>query len=161
VAGHVVVAGFGALILADEQRLQLAVQIVSPARLRRRFVGAPGAGLDQIAGDIDAQDVGAKPGFRHGGRAVAAAQIEHLESGRDPERRDEGFSAPPHRLGDACEVALFPQRVVRIDGCAHVWPRERWRITVGVQAGDHDPQYEVSVHTSETPGGGRPKVSRS
>ena len=55
-----------------------------------------------------------RAGCRHGGRAVAAAEVEHVQPGRDPERRDERLAALAHGRRDAGEVALLPQRLVRV-----------------------------------------------
>ena len=49
-----------------------------------------------------------------GGGAVPAAQIEDLHAGRDPELGDELLAALAHAGGDAGEVALLPESLVRI-----------------------------------------------
>jgi hypothetical protein len=70
--------------------------------------------FDQIARDIDAENVGAQPGRRQGRRPVAAAQVQYLQSRGDAEAGDERLTAPAHACRDPGEVALFPQCLVRI-----------------------------------------------
>ena len=45
-----------------------------------RLLRPPVAGLDEVARDVDAEHVGAEPRGRQRGRAVAAAEVEHLEA---------------------------------------------------------------------------------
>ena len=87
----------------------LETQIVEAGGL-----GAGVAGGDQIFGDVDAEHVGAEPGGGQGRGAVAAAEVEDLHARRDAERGDQLLTAFAHGLGDPGEVALLPQRLVRI-----------------------------------------------
>ena len=52
---------------------------------------------------------------RQRGRAVAAAEVEHVHARLDAERADQLLAALAHGRGDPGEVALFPERLVRID----------------------------------------------
>src|SRR5262249_28065781 len=70
------------------------------------LLGAALAGGDQVAGDVDAQHIGAEPGRGHCRRAVATAEVEDLESLPDADRTDERFAAFPHGRGNAREVAF-------------------------------------------------------
>ena len=51
---------------------------------------------DEVAGDVDAQHVGAELRRRHGRGAVAAPEVEDLESLGDAERPDERLAALAH-----------------------------------------------------------------
>src|SRR5262249_28005516 len=51
------------------------------------------------------------------GGAVAAPEIQDLEPPGDAERRDERRAALAHGLRNSGEIALFPQRFVRVHGC--------------------------------------------
>ena len=50
-------------------------KFVSPSRVRALV-----AGVDQVAGDVDAEHVGAELRFGQRGGAVAAAEVEHLHA---------------------------------------------------------------------------------
>src|SRR5579862_7494440 len=82
--------------------------------------GAPVPSLDQIARNIDTQNV--RTEFRRGycRRAIAAAEIEHLESLRDVDATDERFTAFTHGVRDAREVAFFPEHLIWIRGSIHI-----------------------------------------
>ena len=60
------------------------------------------------------EHVGPEPRRRDRGGAVAAAEVEHLEPVRDRRALDQRLAAVAHARGDAGEVALFPERFVRI-----------------------------------------------
>src|SRR5205085_12410873 len=47
-------------------------------------------------------------------RTVSGAEVEHPEAADDLDVADEGVAARPHALGDAREVPLLPERLVRI-----------------------------------------------
>ena len=68
----------------------------------------------EIARDVDAEHVGSEPRCRQRGRAVAAAEVENLHPLTDPDVADERLAALPHARCDAGEVALLPERFVRI-----------------------------------------------
>src|SRR5207302_10142461 len=64
-------------------------------------------GLNEIAGDIDAQHVRSESRLWQCGRPIAASEIQNLEALSDPESLDDRLSALSHRLGDAREVAFL------------------------------------------------------
>src|SRR5207253_2138380 len=70
------------------------------------------------------------------GRAIARAEIQHLQSLRDAESLYQGLAALPHGLGDASEIALFPKCFVRIrfHGEREIvaWPIH-WQILSGLK----------------------------
>src|SRR5262249_31343326 len=74
--------------------------------------------LDEITGDVDTQHV--RPPTRRGQRrgAVSTAEIEHLEPRLHTEAFDDRIAALAHALGDAREVALLPECLVRIHASA-------------------------------------------
>src|SRR6187551_3353659 len=51
--------------------------------------------------------------------SLAAAEVEDVESVGDSQRHDQSLAALAHALCDASEVALLPERLVRIDGRGH------------------------------------------
>jgi hypothetical protein len=75
--------------------------------------------LDEVPRNIDAKHVCAK--FRLGQcrGAIAAAEIEHLESFRDSESLHQRLSAFAHGIGNAREIAFFPECFVWICGSIH------------------------------------------
>src|SRR5208283_3226328 len=75
---------------------------------------SPVTGLDQVSRDVDAQHLGAEPRRRQRGRPVTEAKVEDPESLPDAEAADQRLSTLAHALGNACEVSLFPERLVRI-----------------------------------------------
>jgi hypothetical protein len=83
------------------------------------FLRTPVAGFDEISRDIYAEDVGAACSFGQGRRAIAASEIQDLESLRHADSLDRRVSALAHRVGDAREVSLFPQGLVRVGWCIH------------------------------------------
>ena len=66
-------------------------------------LGSAVPGLDEVARDVDAQHVGAEPGGRQRGGAVAAAEVEDLHAGRDPQVRRRAAS-PLSRMLAAMRV---------------------------------------------------------
>ena len=89
----------------------LETEVVEPGRL-----GAFIARSDEVGGNVDAKHVGAE--FRR----PEARSCRRRSRGRAPSCPgwmpkvvDEILAALAHRLGDAGEVALFPERPVRID----------------------------------------------
>src|SRR5947209_19516538 len=78
------------------------------------------ASFDQVAGDVDAQYVRAESRRRQRSGSVARCEVENLKPVGDPKLIDERFAALSHARGDPGEVTLFPQCLVRIDGCCAV-----------------------------------------
>src|SRR6185369_16343962 len=72
--------------------------------------------LDEVAGDVDAGDVGAELRERERRGAVAAAQVQHLDRRFDAERAGHRLAGLAHECGDRGEVALLPECLVRIHG---------------------------------------------
>jgi hypothetical protein len=72
------------------------------------------SGLDQVPRNIDAQHVRSQ--FRRWQRrgAIAASEIQNLKSFGDSESLHERLSAFAHGLGNAREVASFPECFVGI-----------------------------------------------
>jgi hypothetical protein len=79
-------------------------------RLRCSF----GTGLNEVAGNIDANNLGAQKGERNRCRAVSAAKIQDPQGPRHPEGLNDGFSRLTHEGGNPSKVTLLPQRFVRI-----------------------------------------------
>ncbi len=73
-----------------------------------RLCGAFIAGLDQVPGDVDADDFGTLLGERQGRRAVAAAKVQDADRRLDAKRIDQCFARLAHRCGNGGEVALLP-----------------------------------------------------
>src|SRR5450759_3180998 len=86
------------------------VQLVRPCAAARLFRAST-----QVARDIDPDNVRSE--LRRGQRrgTIAASEIEDLESFRDSESH-ERLSAFAHGLGNAREVAFFPECFVWIHG---------------------------------------------
>src|SRR5207249_6426575 len=76
-------------------------------------------GLDQVLSNIDPQHVGTEFRRGHSCGAVAAAEIQHLKSLRDSEFLHDRLSAFAHRVGNAREIAFFPQCFVWISRSIH------------------------------------------
>ena len=72
------------------------------------------AGSHEVAGDVDAEHVRAELRSGHRGGPVAAPEVEDVDAGGDPELFDEPLAAVAHGRRDPGEVALLPQRLVRI-----------------------------------------------
>src|SRR5262245_40450276 len=72
------------------------------------------SGLDEVPGNVDAQHVGAQPRCGQRRRPVAASEVEDFHSPRDTETLDECLAAFAHALGDAREVALLPECLIRV-----------------------------------------------
>jgi hypothetical protein len=88
--------------------IQLPMTIRPPGRVTRTIsFETRVACSDEVRGDIDAEDVGPEFRRRQGGRAVAAARIQHLEA-FDAERRDERLAALPHARCDSREITFLP-----------------------------------------------------
>src|SRR5690242_15674548 len=79
------------------------------------------AGGDEIAGDVDAEHVGSQQGRWHRCRPVAAPDVEDPHPGRDAKIPDECLAALAHALRDAGEVALLPQRLIRVHRIRAHW----------------------------------------
>src|SRR5262249_37373611 len=75
---------------------------------------APIAGLHEVARDVHAQHLRTAARCRQRRGAIAAAEVEHLETARDAESLDQRLAALTHALRDAGEVALLPEYLVRI-----------------------------------------------
>jgi hypothetical protein len=75
------------------------------------------AGSEKIAGDVDAERVGPKPGRGQSSGSIAASRIQNLEPSCDSERFDERFATFSVALCDAYKIAHFPKRFVRIHRC--------------------------------------------
>jgi hypothetical protein len=84
--------------------------------LQAELLRAPVPGLDEVARDVDTQHVRAELRRGHRGGSVSASEIEHLDAARHAELADERLAALAHARGDAREVALLPQCLVRIHG---------------------------------------------
>src|SRR4030095_11115548 len=83
--------------------------------LRRALV----PGIDQVPRDIDPQHVCAEFCLRQSGRAIAPPAMQHLETFRYTESLNQRLSAFAHGIGNAREIAFFPQCFVRICGSIH------------------------------------------
>ncbi len=69
------------------------VALLEPEVVEAFVGGALVPGLDEVAGDVDAEHVGAAARRGDRGGAVAAAEVEHLESLGDAEPIDERLAA--------------------------------------------------------------------
>jgi hypothetical protein len=80
---------------------------------------APVPSFHQVPRDIDSPHICTE--FRRGQRcrAIATAQIQYFESFRDSECLDERLSALAHGVGDAREIAFFPECFVWISRSIH------------------------------------------
>src|SRR5262249_57245860 len=76
------------------------------------------SGFDEVAGDVDAQHVRPAARRRQRRRAVSTAEIEHLEPRLHAEALHHRLAAFAHALRNAGEVALLPERLVRIHAYA-------------------------------------------
>jgi hypothetical protein len=104
---------------AIRDRLQVRrVALLEAAVRQAQLRGSPVARLHQVARDIDAEDIRPRLRRRHGRGAVAAAQVEHFEPFADTDGPHQRFPAFAHGRRNAGEVALLPQRLVRVDRCA-------------------------------------------
>src|SRR4029453_7690955 len=83
--------------------------------LRRALV----PGIDQVPRDSDPQHVCAEFCLRQSGRAIATPEIPHLESFRDCESLNHLLSAFAPGIGNASEIAFFPECFVWICGSIH------------------------------------------
>src|SRR4029453_5491100 len=81
--------------------------------------GAAVAGLDQVPRDVDAHHVCAGFCLGHRRGAIAAPEIQYLESFLYSESLHERLAALAHRVGNAREIAFFPERFVRISRSIH------------------------------------------
>jgi hypothetical protein len=63
---------------------------------------------NQVRCDIDAQHIGAEPGFRNGRGAVTAAQVQHFHAFGDAEVRNEGYPVFAEGCGKLGKVAFSP-----------------------------------------------------
>src|SRR6478672_2111552 len=68
----------------------------------------------EVARDVDAEDVRPELSLGDGGRPVTAADVEHVEPGLDVQLRHELLTAVAHVCRESGEVALLPERLVRI-----------------------------------------------
>src|SRR5207245_741828 len=75
-------------------------------------------GVDEVLRNVDSHDFGPETGERERRGAISAAYIEDPNRRRNPERLYEYLSGFTHECGDLGEVALFPQRFVRIHHCS-------------------------------------------
>src|SRR5436190_5626820 len=91
-----------------------SVALLEPEVRETMLLRAAVSGLDEVAGDVDAQHV--RPAARRGQRrgAVSTAEIEHLEPRVDAEALDHRLAALTHALRDAGEVTLLPECLIRI-----------------------------------------------
>ncbi len=90
------------------------IAFLKPAVAQTLGIRAPVSGLDEVGGNVDAEHIGPQPGCRKGGRAVTTAQIQDLKALGDAEAAYESFAARAHALRNLCEVAFFPECLVRI-----------------------------------------------
>src|SRR5207248_283634 len=90
------------------------IALLEPAVGETEALCSTVAGLDEVVGDVDTQDVRPEPRSRYRGGPVAASEVEDAESVGDSQLLDERLAAFSHALGDASEVALFPECLVRI-----------------------------------------------
>jgi hypothetical protein len=90
------------------------VALLEPAVVEAELLRSRISGGDEVAGDIDAQDIGPELGRRNRCGAVTATEIQHPHPLADVQIADERLSTLPHGRRDASEVALLPQRLVRI-----------------------------------------------
>jgi hypothetical protein len=58
----------------------VGIAFLEPAVRQALCLRAPVPGFDEIARDVDAEDVSAEPGRRQGRRPVATSQVQHLQS---------------------------------------------------------------------------------
>src|SRR5262249_58126016 len=98
------------------------IALLEPEVRETMLPGTVVSGLDEVAGDVDAQHV--RPAARRGQRrcAVATAEIEYPEPRLHAEALDQRLTALPHALRDAGEVALLPECLVRIHVSSACWP---------------------------------------
>src|SRR5262249_645155 len=80
-------------------------------------------GRDEVTRDIDTQHVRSESRRRQGCRSITAAEVEDLLSFGDPQIVDQRLAARSHAFGDTREVALFPERFVRIHDSPPAWCR--------------------------------------
>ena len=71
-------------------------------------------GVNQVAGNIDAEHVRSKPRLRQCSCTIATSQIQNLEALDGPKSLDEHFTALSHALSDARKIAFFPKCLVRV-----------------------------------------------
>src|SRR6185369_11473190 len=90
------------------------VAFLEPKVRQAPRLGAFVSRLDQVAGDVDAEDVAAERRRGKRRRSVAAAEVEDLHATADAELADERRAASTHARGDAREVALLPQCLIRV-----------------------------------------------
>ena len=69
---------------------------------------------DEIARDVDTQDLGPEPRRRQCRGPVTASEVQDLQTAGDSQALDECLAARSHALGDASEVALLPERLVSV-----------------------------------------------
>src|SRR4029077_18884755 len=95
------------LILEPSQIGRIA--FLEPDVRKALRLGPPVPGLDEVAGDIDAQNVCAALRGGQSRRAIAASEIQDLEPALDPERANERLATLAHACGNTREVAFFPK----------------------------------------------------
>src|SRR5262249_17575043 len=83
------------------------------------LLGALVTSLDEISCNIDSQHVCAELCLGQSRGAIAAPEIQHLHSFPDSKFLHERLAALAHGVRDACEIAFFPERLVRIRRSIH------------------------------------------
>src|SRR4030095_6668388 len=69
--------------------------------------------------DIDAQHLSAKFRLGHCRGAIATPEIQHVKPLRDSKPLHKRLAAFPHGVGNAREIAFFPECFVRISRSIH------------------------------------------
>src|SRR5438132_4059363 len=78
--------------------------------LRSSFV----PGVNEVPGNVDSNHFSSRLCEGNRRRAIAAAEVQHPQWRRYPERLNQGFSRLTHHGGNLSEVAFFPQCFVWI-----------------------------------------------
>ena len=92
------------------------------------------AGIDQVSGNVDPQDICAVLGQRQGRCPVATTEVEHSHLRGHTERVDKGGTRLAHEgFRDGREVTLFPQLLIWIGTrlFCHGVPLSSWKLTNG------------------------------
>jgi hypothetical protein len=98
-----------------------ASPFLEPAVGQAQRCGSSVAGSDEVAGDVDAEYVRAELRSGHRRGHVAGPEVKDVEAGGDPDLIDVPFAAGAHGRRDPGEVALLPQRFVRVHRDRFLW----------------------------------------